>query len=93
MKTFRYSLPAVCLLALALPNLAAARPSTLPSPLPEPCPVAHIVLNVSYTCAAEFTLPASNGYKGTVSGDLAATFHGRGEVGLAGPAFKATLAH
>jgi hypothetical protein len=34
------------------------------------CPIAHIRSNVTYSCAAEFTLRGSNGYEITVSGGL-----------------------
>jgi hypothetical protein len=35
----------------------------------EACPVDHVESNVAYSCAAEFTLRGSNGYKITVSAD------------------------
>jgi hypothetical protein len=57
-----------CLVALA--GLASANPST-PKTFPTAaCPVhGSIESNVSYSCAAEFTLRASNGYRITVSAD------------------------
>lgn len=60
-----------CVMALAgLSGVASANantPKTFPT---EACPVhGHIELNVSYSCAAEFTLRASNGYQITVSAD------------------------
>lgn len=60
-----------CLMALAgLSGVASANPN-IPKAFPtEACPVqGHIELNVSYSCAAEFTLRASNGYRITVSAD------------------------
>jgi hypothetical protein len=64
---------------LAVPGSAAARPKIVPiNPTGEICPVAHVVLNVSYSCASEFTLNGSNGYQITVSGDPGS--HGSGEV-------------
>lgn len=59
---------ALCLAVVALacsPASARVRASTER----EACPIAHIRLNVSYSCALEFTLNGSNGYKITVSGD------------------------
>lgn len=53
------------LVLLCAPALAHARRR----PQEEACPIAHIRLNVSYSCALEFTLNGSNGYKITVSGD------------------------
>lgn len=35
----------------------------------EPCPIRHVELDVSYTCAIEFTLRGSDGYRITISGD------------------------
>ncbi|HEX8752030.1 MAG TPA: hypothetical protein VF731_01325 [Solirubrobacterales bacterium] len=55
-------------LATAIPESAAARPSR-PVGAAEACPIGHVVLNVSYTCALQFTLHGSNGYAITVSGD------------------------
>ncbi|HEY4778025.1 MAG TPA: hypothetical protein VIH47_00330 [Solirubrobacterales bacterium] len=58
-------------MALAgLSGVASANPNT-PETFPtEACPVhGHIELNVSYSCTAEFTLSASNGYRITVSAD------------------------
>lgn len=55
-------------LATAMPESAAARPFR-PVGAAEACPTGHVVLNVSYTCALQFTLHGSNGYTITVSGD------------------------
>jgi hypothetical protein len=55
-------------LLLALPTLAAAGTAEAGEP-PDPCPVAHYRLNVTYDCVAEFTLPATDGYRVTVSGE------------------------
>jgi hypothetical protein len=57
-------------LLLGLPGAAWATP-TSPTMFPtEACPVhGHIESNVSYSCAAEFTLRGSNGYRITVSAD------------------------
>jgi hypothetical protein len=66
-----------CLIALAgLSGVASANPNT-PKTFPtEACPVhGQIELNVSYSCAAEFTLPASNGYQITVSADPTTGVH------------------
>ncbi len=60
-----------CLVALAgLSGIASANPNT-PKTFPTAaCPVhGSIKSNVSYSCAAEFTLRASNGYRITVSAD------------------------
>jgi hypothetical protein len=61
----------VALIFLATTGSAAARPLIPPTAPPEACPVGHVVLNVSYSCAAEFTLQGSNGFRVTVSGDPA----------------------
>ncbi len=57
-----------CLVLLALPCASASAHVRALSG-EEACPIAHIRLNVSYSCAAEFTLKGSNGYRITVSGD------------------------
>jgi hypothetical protein len=60
-----------CLVALVgLSGIASANPNT-PKTFPTAaCPVhGRIESNVSYSCAAEFTLRASNGYRITVSAD------------------------
>ena len=54
-------------LLLAMPGAAAATPKGIAAP--EACPVRHVRLNVAYSCAAEFTLRASNGYLLRVSAD------------------------
>jgi hypothetical protein len=58
---------------LALPGLAVAKPRPLP-PLPaeEACPIAHIHLGVAYYCDVEFGLPAGNGYRIAVTGEVGA---------------------
>jgi hypothetical protein len=64
-------LAVACLVAFAgLFGVASANPST-PKTFPTAaCPVhGSIESNVSYSCAAEFTLRASNGYRITVSAD------------------------
>jgi hypothetical protein len=69
-RGFRQGLLLVaCLVALcAAPAGAAARPRSRQgeSP-PEACPVEHVKLNVSYTCAEEFTVRGTRGYTITVS--------------------------
>ncbi|HEX4307254.1 MAG TPA: hypothetical protein VHZ54_14555 [Solirubrobacterales bacterium] len=64
----------VLLLALvAIPVLAVAKPRPLPpSPAQEACPIAHIRLNVAYYCDVEFSIPASNGYRIAVTGEVGA---------------------
>jgi hypothetical protein len=64
----RYAAAVACLALLALP-CAPAQAWARVRPQEEACPIAHIRLNVSYSCALEFTLEGSNGYKITVSGD------------------------
>jgi hypothetical protein len=56
-------------LQLAVPGPAAALPRGIPPGTRQACPIAHIRLNVTYSCASEFMLHASNGYKITVSAD------------------------
>jgi hypothetical protein len=60
-----------CLIALAgHSGVASANPNTPKSYPTAACPVhGRIESNVSYSCAAEFTLRASNGYRITVSAD------------------------
>jgi hypothetical protein len=60
-----------CLAAVFGFSWAAAAGSAAPLTFPtEACPVhGRIESSVSYACAAEFTLPASNGYRITVSAD------------------------
>jgi hypothetical protein len=60
----------VCLAALgAAPGAAAATPKPIVTPSEEACPIAHVRTDVTYSCAEEFELPASNGYKVIVSAD------------------------
>jgi hypothetical protein len=64
-------LAVACLVALVgLSGIASARPNT-PKTFPTAaCPVhGQIEPDVTYSCAAEFTLHASNGYRITVSAD------------------------
>lgn len=68
------ALSAVLVLA-PLPSLGVAAVKPLTGGAPEPCPVAHIRLNVTYSCALEFTLPASHGYRITVSADPGGGLH------------------
>lgn len=59
-----------CLMVLCgLPGVARARPKAPMTYPTEACPVHRFETNVGYTCAAEFTLRASNGYRITVSAD------------------------
>ena len=60
-----------CLLAVGgLPGVAMAAPSPPTTYPTAACPVhGHFESDVSYSCAAEFTLRASNGYRITVSAD------------------------
>jgi hypothetical protein len=53
----------------ALAGSASAAPARRASAPREPCPIHRVELNVSYSCSAEFTLRASNGYRITVAGD------------------------
>lgn len=53
----------VCLAQFALSGLAAAAYTPHGTLSEEACPVARIRLNVTYACAAEFTLEGSNGYR------------------------------
>jgi hypothetical protein len=65
-------LPLACLALLGAASgaIAAPRPHPLPpSPSEEACPIRHVILNVSYSCAEEFTLRGTGGYKITVSAD------------------------
>ncbi|HSS34595.1 MAG TPA: hypothetical protein VLL27_15080 [Solirubrobacterales bacterium] len=48
---------------------ASAAPARRASAPQEPCPIAHVELNVTYSCSVEFTLHGSDGYRITVSGD------------------------
>lgn len=64
---FALGLTLVVMGGAAVPAASAARSST-PDPR-EPCPVAHPILNVAYSCALQFSLRGSNGYRITVSGD------------------------
>jgi len=59
----------VCLGQLALSGSVAVASTPHGTLAEELCPIAHVRLNVSYSCAAEFTLEGSNGYRITVSGD------------------------
>jgi hypothetical protein len=56
-------------LALIALSCSSARAASHVTASEEACPVAHIRLNVSYSCAAEFTLQGSNDYRITVSAD------------------------
>lgn len=79
----RLRLVGVFLVAFALfatPGSAVAEPLLPAAAPPEACPVRHVVLNVSYSCAAEFTVQGSNGFRVTVSGDPAV--RGPGTVDL-----------
>lgn len=67
-------LGAICVLAslvamFAFVGSAPAAPVRRASAPREPCPIAHVELNVTYSCSVEFTLHGSNGYRITVSGD------------------------
>jgi hypothetical protein len=74
-------LVSACALAFVLPGAADAGPRIpVAGPASEACPIRHIVLNATYSCAAEFTLRASNGYTIMVSGDPGSA--GRSEVEL-----------
>jgi hypothetical protein len=71
---------AATLLAFALPAAALARPSrSFPASPGELCPHHRVVLGVTYYCQYEFALPASNGYRVTVSAEEGA---GGGQVEL-----------
>jgi hypothetical protein len=71
---------AAVLLALALPAAALARPArSFPASPDELCAQHRVVLGVTYYCQYEFTLPASNGYRITVSAEKGA---GGGQVEL-----------
>jgi hypothetical protein len=64
------------------PSASAASPHPRPtSPSEEACPIRHVTLNVSYSCAEEFTLRGTGGYKITVSADPGSPKRG-GEVEL-----------
>ena len=68
MRRCVFSFAALAILLLALPSAALARtPQSPPAPPGELCPNRRVILNVSYYCAYEFTLPATNGYTVTVS--------------------------
>jgi hypothetical protein len=54
---------------LAVAAGAPAQARSLPTGPSQACPIAHIRLNVNYSCAGEFVLRGSNGYKITVSAD------------------------
>jgi hypothetical protein len=59
-----------CLLAVCgAPDAASARAGAPVSPEPEACPIQHVELNVIYSCATEFTLRGSHGYRITVAAD------------------------
>jgi hypothetical protein len=60
-----------CLAILGVaPGASAASPhERLISPSEEACPIRHVILNVSYSCAEEFTLRGTGGYKISVSAD------------------------
>lgn len=60
---------AVCLAPIAAPGAASAGLRARDFGPSEACPIAHIRLNVTYSCAEEFTLRGSNGYRITVSAD------------------------
>jgi hypothetical protein len=64
-----------CALVLVLSSSASAAIYG-PGAHPEACPVRHVLLNVSYECAAEFSLRGSNGYRITVSADPPGSGHG-----------------
>lgn len=74
--SLRRLLPTTLLLLtlVAFPGLAGARPRPLSaSPAEEACPIAHVHLNVAYYCEIDFSLPASNGYRITVTGEVGAS--------------------
>jgi hypothetical protein len=69
----------------ATPGAASARPvARVISPSEEACPIEHVLLNVTYSCALEFTVRGSHGYKFTVSGQTG-TRVGVVEVSADGP--------
>src|SRR5260221_6200625 len=79
-----------CLALFALPASVSAKPIRRFTPSSAACPVGHIRLNVIYTCAEEFNLRASNGYRLTVfaeapdGGGTAAQRHEPVEVEVSG---------
>lgn len=64
----------------ALPSAAGASPHRS-KPFSGECPVGHVILNVSYSCAREFTVQGTNGYSITVSGEgRSGSGRGGGEI-------------
>lgn len=53
----------------ALLAAAAATSAPIVRPTEEACPIHHVILNVSYSCAEEFTVRGTRGYKIKVSAD------------------------
>ena len=64
-------LPLACLAISPTPGAGAAtRPDRQPiSPTQEACPLRHVIPDLTYSCAEEFTLRGTGGYKITVSAD------------------------
>jgi hypothetical protein len=77
---------------LASPGLAVAKPRPLPpSPAEEACPVAQIRFDVSYYCDVEFSLPAGNGYRIAVTGEVGIESSAPDDVTLAASKGDATV--
>jgi hypothetical protein len=60
----------LCSLQLVLPVAAPAKAGPFPTGESRACPTAHIRLNVSYSCSADFALRGTHGYRIEVSAGL-----------------------